>query len=124
MVTVYIICFGFEKSYILSTQYVCTFQIIITTRRLYFPCSMNTGRFLRIVSQIFHYFRPFACLCVETHASLSDTLLGHGSYSTLPIFVILVEHLALMTTKYKIHSLIKITPTSAKLLQSTMRPLC
>jgi len=62
MVTVYIICFVFKKSYILSTQSVCTFRMIITTCRFYFPCSMNTGRFLRFASQIFlYYFRPFAC---------------------------------------------------------------
>jgi len=38
-------------------------------------------------------------ICLETHASLADTLPRHPAYSTLPIFIMSVEHLALKTTK-------------------------
>jgi hypothetical protein len=33
--------------------------------------------------------------CLETYASLPDTLLRHASHLTIPIFIISVEHLAL-----------------------------
>jgi len=38
-------------------------------------------------------------LCLETHASLADTLLRHASHSTVPILIMLVERLALKATK-------------------------
>jgi len=99
MVTVYITCFCF-KNHIFCQHSVCKFLMIITKCRLYFPCSMNTGCFLRFVSRNFqYYFRPFACLCLETHASLADTLLRRASHLTLPIFIIPVEHISLKANK-------------------------
>jgi len=96
MATIYIICFGFEKkTYILSTHNVCTFRMIITIFRIYFPCSMNTGWFLRFVSRIFHYY-----FRLEIEASLAHTLLRHASHYTFPIFITPVEHLALKTNKF------------------------
>ena len=35
----------------------------------------------------------------KRHASLADTLLRHASHSTVPIFIMLVERLALKATK-------------------------
>ena len=80
----------------------CVYFVLLSQHSVFiFPAAWTRDGFWDLLAEFFIIIFVFSLLiCLEIEASLAHTLLRHASHSTLPIFIIPVEHLALKTNKF------------------------